>query len=101
MEMLLLSDQALTVVTIDAAGRRTERTLLVGWLRSSLDERPGRTPALVVRAAGVDVEIAASLGEDEKRALADALRLALDRQRHPTFDNPQLRDVSPPSVPLI
>jgi hypothetical protein len=38
------------------------------------------------------VEVGASLGEHEKRDLAEALRDALDRWRHPRFDNPQLRE---------
>jgi uncharacterized membrane protein len=37
-------------------------------------------------------EVAQSLGEMEKRDLAEALGEALYRLRHPTFDNPQLRE---------
>jgi DNA-directed RNA polymerase subunit L len=37
------------------------------------------------------VEVAAALGEAEKRDLANALTEALYRVKHPVFDNPQLR----------
>jgi hypothetical protein len=38
------------------------------------------------------MEVGAALGEAEKRQLATALLQALERQRNPLFDNPQLRD---------
>ena len=47
--------------------------------------------AAVLTARDIRVEIARSLGEDEKRDLADALGEALHRWRNPRFDNPQLR----------
>ncbi len=99
MEMLILSNQGLTVVSVDPSGRRSERVLASGWLRAELEERHGRAPALVLRSTGVAIEVATSLGEDEKRALSTALRDALERQRHPVFDNPQLREISSPSDP--
>lgn len=98
-EMLLLSERGMAVVTIDPAGRRSERVIASAWLRAALEERPGRTPALMLRARGAALEVAASLGEEEKRALALAVCEALERQRRPVFDNPQLREVSPPSDP--
>ena len=64
----------------------------VGWLRSSIEERPGRTPALMLRGGKIAVEVATSLGEVEKRDLAVSLGEALIRQRNPTFDNLQLRE---------
>lgn len=94
MEMLLLTDQGLAVVRIDPSGRRTERTVPSAWLRADLEERQGGTLALMVRAAGASMEVGASLGEEEKRALSGALKDALYRQRHPVFDNAQLRPVS-------
>ncbi|RYE93061.1 MAG: hypothetical protein EOO77_45985 [Oxalobacteraceae bacterium] len=63
-----------------------------GWLRSSIEERPGRTPALMLRGGKVAVEVATSLGEAEKRDLAMSLGDALFRQRNPVFDNVQLRN---------
>jgi uncharacterized membrane protein len=99
MEMLLLSERGLMVVTIDQGGRRSERLVPTGWLRADLEARPGRTPALVLRGNGVALEVGSSLGEEEKRSLSSALREALDRQRHPAFDNPQLRDISSRSDP--
>jgi uncharacterized membrane protein len=99
MELLLLSDRGLAVIRVDPAGRRSERLLPSNWLRADLETRPGRTPALILRASGLALEVAASLGEDEKRSLAAELQNALHRQRHPTFDNAQLRPLSPPSAP--
>jgi uncharacterized membrane protein len=96
-EMLLLSDSGLLVVRTDAAGRRWEGRLGGYWLRAHLEERPGRTPALVLQDRGQWIEVGAALGEDEKRQLAAALREAIDRQRNPVFDNPQLREQPPPA----
>ncbi len=94
-ERLLLSDAGLRVVRTDGAGRGWERRLQGGWLRVSLQERPGRTPALLLHDRRARLEVGADLGEAEKRALALALREALHRQRHPSFDNAQLREGGP------
>lgn len=91
-EMLLLSDAGLRLVRTDARGRRSEHDLQPAWLGVALEERPGRTPALWLSNRGRRLEVGAVLGEDEKRELADALRAALHRWRHPVFDNPQLRN---------
>ena len=91
-EMLLLSASGLRIVRTDRAARRWERDLNGAWLRASLVERPGRTPALLVQERGICIEVGADLGEHEKRELAVALQAALDRRRHPTFDNAQLRN---------
>lgn len=90
-EMLLLTDSGVRIVRTDAAGRRSERRLSAAWLNAVLAERPGRTPALLLCGRGVRMEVAADLGEGEKRDLAEALRAALHRLRNPVFDNPQLR----------
>lgn len=91
-EMLLLSEDGLRVVRTDVRGRRQEQVLQAGWLGVSLEERPGRVPALWLTNRGRRMEVGATLGDEEKRDLADALRAALQRWRHPVFDNPQLRD---------
>ena len=90
-ERLLLSSNGLVVQRIDRAGRPHERRLDAGWLQAVLHERPGRTPALLLIDRGRRMEVAANLGEAEKRDLAAALRAALHRQRNPVFDNPQLQ----------
>ena len=89
-ETLLLSDDGLRVIRA-ARGSRSEMHVPVAWLRSTLEERAGRTPALMLRGHGVALEVATSLGESEKRDLAATLADALDRQRNPIFDNAQLR----------
>jgi uncharacterized membrane protein len=91
-ELLLLSHDALRIVRTGRAARRDERVLPVGWLNVVLDEQAGRVPKLMLVARGVREEIAAALGEDEKRDLSLALRSALHAVRNPRFDNPQLRD---------
>ena len=90
-EMLLLSDEGFRIVRTDVRGRRVERALSPDWLRVGLEERPGRAPALWLQSRGRRMEVAAELGEAEKRELAEALRAALHRWRNPVFDNPQLR----------
>ena len=91
-EVLLLSDAGLRVIQTTQDGRRSETTVSPAWLRVDLQERPGRVSGLWLTAHGVRMEIAKSLGEDEKADLAQALRGALERYRNPRFDNPQLRD---------
>lgn len=91
-ELLVLSDSGLRVTRIDVRGRREDTTLPAPWLRVLLEERQGGVPGLFLQARGARTEVARALGEAEKRDLADALRTALDRWRHPVFDNPQLRD---------
>ena len=90
-ELVLLSEDALRVVRTGRAGRRDECVLPVGWLNVVLDEQPGRVPKLLLVARGVREEIAATLGEAEKRDLWSALRGALHQARNPRFDNVQLR----------
>ena len=90
-EVLILSGAGLRIVRTDVSGHRAERSLAPGWLRCSLEERPGRGPALWLAERGYRMEVGADLGDAEKRDLALALATALDRLRHPVFDNPQLR----------
>lgn len=98
-EVLLLSDDGLRIVKT-RRGVRSERALPVGWLRATLEERAGRAPALMLRSRRFAVEVATSLGEEEKRDLAVSLRAALHRQHNPVFDNVQLREPTPPTDPL-
>lgn len=88
-EVLLLSNDGLRIIK-SRRGQRTEMRVRVGWLRSSIEDRPGRTPALMLRGGKVAIEVATSLGEVEKRDLAVSLGDALARQRSPIFDNVQL-----------
>lgn len=91
-EVITLSEAGLRIARTDARGTRTEQSVPAGWLQVVLEERPGRTPLLVLAQHGVRTEVGAALGEHEKRDLAAALRAALHRWRTPIFDNPQLRD---------
>ena len=91
-ELVLLTEDGLRIRRTDMHGQREEQTIAAGWLNVVLVERQGRVPALLLTNRDVQVEVGASLGEIEKRDLAEALRDALDRWRHPRFDNPQLRE---------
>ena len=91
-EILILEPGCLRVLRRDARGRRSERRLATAWLNPQLEEAPGRVPRLVLAAHGMREEVAAMLGEAEKRDLAAALARALRRMREPRFDNPQLRE---------
>jgi uncharacterized membrane protein len=90
-ELVLLSEDALRIVRTGRTGRREERRLAVGWLNVVLEERPGRVPKLLLVERGLREEIAATLGEAEKRDLWSALKQALHQVHNPRFDNPQLR----------
>lgn len=90
-ELVLLTKSTLRIVRTDWRGQRHERSLPSAWLRVRLEDRPGRVSRLVVAARAAEEEIAVTLGEDEKRDLADTLQAALARARRPEFDNPQLR----------
>jgi len=85
-EMLLLTERGLRVSRTLPSGQRRERALATAWLRVHLEERPGRTPALLLLAHGMREEVGSSLGEAEKRDLAAALTAALARWRSPRFD---------------
>jgi uncharacterized membrane protein len=91
-ELVLLSEDALRIVRIDARGRRQECWLSSAWLNVVVEDAPGRVPRLVLAAHNLREEIAVALGETEKRDLAAALGDALHRRRNPTFDNSHLRD---------
>ena len=90
-EILLLSDAGLRLIRTDQRGRREERVLPAAWLNAVLEERQGAVPRLWLAGRGMREQVAAALGEAEKRDLAAALQGALHRQRNPVFDNPQLR----------
>ena len=87
-ELSLLAPHTLRIVRTDRHGRQEERHLDPSWLRVTLEERPGRVPALLLRASGHQEEVAARLGEREKRDLSRALGDALHRWRNPRYDLP-------------
>ncbi|WP_165838928.1 DUF2244 domain-containing protein [Roseicella frigidaeris] len=91
MEMLVLTEDRLTIRRTDARGRQEALTLDPYWARLRFEERPGRVSLLVLQQRQRRVEIGRLLGEEQKRNLAEALDTALRRYREPVFDNPQLR----------
>ena len=92
MEVLILTGERLTIHRTDGRGRRQEIAIDPYWARLRLEERPGRVSLLVLRQRGGEVEIGRLLGDEQKRDLAGALEVALQRLREPVFDNPQLRE---------
>ncbi len=90
-EVLLLSEAGLRIIRTDPRGRREELLLPTAWLNAVLEERQGGVPRLWLAGHGVHEQVAAALGEAEKRDLAASLQAALHRLRSPIFDNPQLR----------
>lgn len=91
-EVVRLGPGGLVISRVTPKGERTQRTMQPAWVRLVLQERAGSIPRLFLMARDGREEIAASLGEDEKRDLAAALETALHRFRNPVFDNPQLRE---------
>ncbi len=92
-ELILLSEERLRIVRTDQHGRRQQRELPIGWLNAVMEDVPGRVPRLLLVAHGIREEIAAMLGEAEKRDLWAALCQSLHRLRNPRFDNHQLREL--------
>ena len=92
MEVLILTSDRLTIRRTDRRGKPEVFSIDPYWARLRLEERPGRVSLLVLRQRGHAVEIGRLLGDGQKRDLAEALGLALQRWREPVFDNPQLQD---------
>jgi uncharacterized membrane protein len=90
-ELIMLNEQALTVVRTDPAGRREQVSLPSAWLRVDIEARAG-IPRVMLRSHGRGCEVGSFLHEPDKQALFEALRDALHGVRNPRFDNPQLRD---------
>ena len=82
-ELVMLTGNRLHILRTDVKGHSTQRNLQAGWLNVMLEERPGRVPGLLLVSHGRQEEIGRSMGETEKRALADALTEALRRWRSP------------------
>jgi uncharacterized membrane protein len=90
-ELLQLRHETMRIVRTDPQGRQQECRLDPSWMRVVLRERPGRVSALLLTSRTTEQEVASTLGEDEKRDLAEALKLAIENWRNPVFDNAQLR----------
>ncbi|MGC9269207.1 DUF2244 domain-containing protein [Acidiphilium sp.] len=91
-EVILLTDEHLTITRTTPRGQRSVVTMTPGWLRVQLDENAGSNPILSVVNREARHIVGTSLGEAERRDLAEALRSAFARLRSPRFDNPQTRD---------
>jgi uncharacterized membrane protein len=91
-EIISLGENELEISRTDQRGRRELLTLRPYWLNVVREELQGSVPQLYLSSHGTHTEIAATLGEAQKRDLAAALATAVRRWRNPSFDNPQLRE---------
>lgn len=94
-ETLLLEGGVLHIRRVDARGRAEDHRLDPYWLQVRLEEDATGPTRLLLMQRHLAFEVGRSLGAEEKRSLAAALRDALRRYRSPVFDNPQLRDEAP------
>ncbi|MGC8530434.1 MAG: DUF2244 domain-containing protein [Acidiphilium sp.] len=91
-EVIVLTQDHLTVTWTDPRGRRNRVEMGTAWLTAMLEERRGSVPVLTVGGRQQRVTVGAHLGDFEKRELAQELQAALARLRSPRFDNVQTRD---------
>lgn len=91
-ELVTLYEDHVRIIRTSAKGVRRELSLPSAWLTVEVEEVPHRVTKLWLCQRTRRVEIGAALGEEEKRDLAEAMKMALDAQRNPRFNNPQLQD---------
>lgn len=91
-EVILLTDEALTITRTTAGGKKSVVRMSSGWLRVHVEERPGSNPVISVVNREARHIVAMALGNAERRDFATALKEAIHRMRSPRFDNPQTRD---------
>lgn len=89
-ETIILTSEELQHSHTNIKGQTQTTILPPYWLKIVIEERHGRTPALLLAARNIRREIGMSLGESEKRDLAQALAAALTAWRTPVFANSQL-----------
>lgn len=90
-EIVVLTQDHLTITQIDARGRRRETVLDPYWARATYRADPAHAGVLRLESRGHSMEVGRHLGAEEKASLHNALAGALARARRPDFDNPQLR----------
>jgi uncharacterized membrane protein len=91
-ELIRLSSAEITVVQTDHRGRDQSFSLPAAWLQIRLETAENRASRLLLSSRGLGREVGAFLHEGEKRSLFEGLHDALQRLRHPHFDNDQLRE---------
>lgn len=91
-EVILLTDETLTITRTTAGGKQSVVRMSSGWLRVDIEERPGSVPIVAVVNREARHIVAAALGDAERRDFAAALKQAVQRMRSPRFDNPQTRN---------
>ncbi len=80
-ESLRLTQQALDIERVGIRGERQRWQLEPTWLRVTLDENEQGRGRLILSSQGKTVGVAAFLGAEERRRLADDLKAALRRWR--------------------
>jgi uncharacterized membrane protein len=91
-EVILLTEDGLTITRTSPRGRRNQIAMAPGWLRVQLEETAGSNPVLSIVNREAKHIVGTDLGEAERRDLAEALKAAFTRLRSPRFDNPQTRN---------
>ena len=90
-ELIMLDNQALTVIRTDSVGRRQQQSLPAAWLRVELETGRG-IPRILLNSRGRACEVGGFLHEPDRLSLFATLKDALYRLNNPRFDNPQLQD---------
>lgn len=90
-EVILLTEDGLTITRTTQRGKRSVVTMAPAWLRVLVEEKTGSIPLIVIANREARHIVGATLGEAERRDLAEALRGAIARLHSPRFDNPQTR----------
>jgi uncharacterized membrane protein len=80
-ESLRLTSQALDIERVDIHGERQRWQLEPTWLRVTIEENARGRGRLILSSHGKTVRLAAFLGAEERRRLADELKAALRRWR--------------------
>ncbi len=84
-EVLELDEHALTVERTDPRGQGKTWRLQPAWLRVDLAEPILPQTPVMLRSHGLELPIGVFLHPDQRRAVANDLRAALDRWRRPLF----------------
>ncbi|MCF3947173.1 DUF2244 domain-containing protein [Acidiphilium sp. AL] len=91
-EVILLTNDGLTITRTTPRGRRSVVTMAPAWLRVQIEENAGSNPIVTIVNRDARHIVGADLGEAERRDLAEALRGAFARLHSPRFDNVQTRE---------
>ena len=97
-ETVRLTEDALIVERVSAAGRRARWTFQPYWLRIEMDDPPEHASQLILTSHGRSLAIGSFLSPDERFEVAEALKNALERCRRAVCERPwQAEPEAPPA----